>query len=160
MKKIVVLAVICCFFLSGCVDIPAYLTSQQATPVLKDHGKVTLLVGEKKLLVEVVTSTESLAQGLSDRDSIGSDGMLFILPERQIATFWMKDMKFGLDFVWIDNTTVVDLTENVPPPAAETPLRQLPIYSPKQPVTAVLEVPIGSIAQHQFALGDTIRFEP
>ena len=97
------------------------------------------------LLVEVRDTPEEISQGLSGRASLApADGMLFSLPVRQQPSFWMKDMKFGLDLIWIDNGKIVEVTRGVPPPVAGTPDALLPTYQPTRPVTAVLEVVSGT----------------
>lgn len=121
-----------------------------------DREKRSLLLAGKPLSVEVVTSAASIELGLSGRSSIGSDGMLFILPLRQTPSFWMKEMQFDLDMVWIDGTKVVGVTRNVPAPDARTPLSELPLYRPPTPVTAVLELPAGVAEQLAIESGDTV----
>ncbi|HSW89603.1 MAG TPA: DUF192 domain-containing protein [Patescibacteria group bacterium] len=112
-------------------------------------------IGSNSLSVEVVSTSEQLSKGLGDRDKLDSDGMLFVLPQRQMATFWMKDMLFALDFVWIDSGRVVDLTVNVPaqPGIADQFLR---VYSPKSPVTHVLEMNAGEVAKRHIQVGDRV----
>ncbi len=112
-------------------------------------------VGAESLSVEVVDTPEKITKGLGYRDTLGSDGMLFVMPTRSIPTFWMKGMRFDLDFVWIDSNTVVDLSANV---LAEpkVPDAQLKIYSPKAPVTHVLELPSGDIEKKGIRIGDKV----
>lgn len=124
--------------------------------LLKDDAMQEITIGSTKLLVEVVSTPEKIQQGLSGRASLGSDGMLFVLGVRRIPTFWMKEMQFALDFIWIDGTTVVDLTEQVPPPQQSRETSSLPLYSPSVPVTHVLEVPAGFIAEKQIVIGQEV----
>lgn len=113
----------------------------------------TLVVGDQKLHVELAQTPEQLTKGLGDRDHIGSEGMLFLLPGRQMATFWMKDMRFGLDFVWIAAGKVVDLTPNVPAELGVSDVN-LHVYSPHTPVDEVLELPLGDISRRHIQIGD------
>ena|SRR5476651_830019 len=138
----------CIFFLAGCIRQPSAL--QQ----LPDHSFTTLKLGSRQLKVEVVNTAASTEQGLSDRDQIGSDGMLFVFPQKSLQRFWMSKMKFDLDFIWLDDLKVVDLTKNVPHPQ-QSGDNNLPIYAPKAPVNQVLEVPAGSIDNWQLKIGDT-----
>ena len=110
-----------------------------------DHSFHWLQIGDHQLQVEVVTSQDSITQGLSGRAQLGSDGMLFILPRDSQPSFWMKEMKFDLDIIWLKNFMVVDMSPNVPHPAPTTPLNALPRYKPSVPVDMVLELPAGSI---------------
>jgi uncharacterized membrane protein (UPF0127 family) len=63
---------------------------------------------QKELLVEVVNTEASTAQGLSLRNELISntgqkiDGLLFIFPQKEIRQFWMKDMLFNIDICWLN----------------------------------------------------------
>ncbi|SRR5258708_31386521 len=116
----------------------------------------TVTIGSQALHVEVVRSTRELSKGLGERNTIGSDGMLFVLPVRIIPTFWMKDMRFGLDFVWIDGDRVVALTPNVPAEPGVSDI-SLKVYSPGVLSTHVLELPLGDIEKHQIHIGDPVQ---
>jgi len=116
----------------------------------------TILIDSHEFQVEARRTPEELAQGLSSRTEIGSDGMLFYLPQRQVASFWMKDMLFSIDMVWIDDGKVIDISSNVPFPNPEIPLNQLPTYSPKQPVTHVLELNAGEAEQFDIKIGSSV----
>lgn len=117
---------------------------RSSSQTFQDHQLVRLQIGGQTLKVEVVNSPQSITQGLSGRDQVGSDGMLFIFPQAKQASFWMKEMKFDLDVVWLADSQVVAVTKDVPHPAAETPLTELPTYSPPKAVEMVLEVPSGT----------------
>lgn len=73
---------------------------------------------QKTHQVEVVNTVQTRKQGLSGRSSLGADGMLFVFAQPAQHQFWMKDMKFPLDFVWINQGQVVDLAQNIPAPTS------------------------------------------
>ena len=79
--------------------------------------------------------------------------MLFIFADKQVRQFWMKDMHFPLDMIWIDGDTIVDISENVPPPGAgEEPV----IVYPKAPVDKVLEVNAGEVEKYGLKSGQRV----
>ena len=79
--------------------------------------------------------------------------MLFMYEEPGLHEFWMKDMKFGLDFVWIDSERkVVGVTENVSPESYPEKL------NPPLPVNYILEVPAGSVKKFDIKTGDQVAF--
>lgn len=121
-----------------------------------DRERRVVTVGEHALEVEVVASAESTAQGLSGREAIGADGMLFVFPEKGIRHFWMPDMQFDIDIVWIDDTTVVGVTENVPKPLENQ--KNLPTYSSSVPVNRVLELPSGKAKELSIVSGTTVSY--
>lgn len=115
-----------------------------------------LTIGERQVCVEIAESAEAIGRGLSWRDSLGENqGMLFIFQNSGHYAFWMKDMRFPLDFIWIADGSVVDLTENVPIPVGEP----LPMYRPRAPVNWVLEVNAGFAARNKIVIGDRVTLE-
>ena len=80
----------------------------------------------------------------------------------------MKGMRFGLDMVWIDcgerkdaeegmrnGCVVIDVTEDVL--VEEDPDKPVNFYSPKMPVTHVLEVPEGWVEENEVKVGDVVK---
>ncbi|MBP7875463.1 prolipoprotein diacylglyceryl transferase [Candidatus Woesebacteria bacterium] len=124
-----------------------------------DRSIVTLLIGGQPLRAEVVNSPASITRGLSGRSQIGTDAMLFVLPKREIAVFWMKEMQFDLDLVWIDDGAIVKISENVPAPDRSLPNVDLPKYSSTVPVTHVIEVPAGVAQQRKWQVGQFISIQ-
>ncbi len=124
----------------------------------KDQTKGTeqIQISSQTLSVEVAKSIPEITLGLGQRDVLGSDGMLFVMPVRVIPTFWMKDMQFDLDFVWIDTDKVIDLTENVSAQRGE-PDYKLKMYSPRAPATHVLELNAGEIKKRGIQVGQTVQ---
>ncbi len=117
-------------------------------------GKYAITNGYTIRLEIAVTAAEK-EKGLGDRDTLPADsGMLFVYPTKNQYGFWMKGMRFPLDFIWIDGATVVDLSENIPPPNGGRPAE----LAPKFPVDKVLEVNAGLIRQLGISVGDTVRF--
>lgn len=95
------------------------------------------------------TPTERML-GLGNWDSIGSDeGILFIHPIRGFHTYWMKDVEFPIDVIWLDTNTIVGLTDNLQP--EEPPVT---LYTPPVPANRVLEVQAGFIAKNNLLIGD------
>src|SRR3989344_7098066 len=108
--------------------------------IKSDIGKTkSLTVGSASIKVEIADTDAKRSHGLSDRQSLSENtGMLFIFPQSGIYPFWMKDMHFPLDFIWISQKKVVDVAENVPNP--KNPGDHLPLYSSREPIDMVLEV--------------------
>ena len=85
--------------------------------------------------------------------------MLFIHDDEKRYTFWMKDMRFALDMLWIDaGCTVADISAEVPPPEPGQSDRSLPLISPETPVLHVLEINSGTAAGLGIAIGDAVKF--
>lgn len=66
---------------------------------------------------EMVSTKEDMARGLSGRSGIDPDtAMLFKFEQAGQHCMWMKDMKFAIDMVWLDEShKVVSIERNVSP---------------------------------------------
>jgi hypothetical protein len=145
---------------SGCQANPRVAftppTSCQELVKKPDASQQELLVNGSPQTVEIVNTPGSIQQGLSGRSSIASDGMLFVMPKPDLYSFWMKDMQFNLDLIWIANCQVVAITSDVPKPEPGMPLETLPTYLPPVPVDMVLEVPSDVSGKHTWQVGDVL----
>ncbi|MDP3965468.1 MAG: DUF192 domain-containing protein [bacterium] len=116
----------------------------------------SVTIGQTVIAVELATTTEAVQKGLSGRASLGSQsGMLFIFSKPDIYRFWMPDMHFPLDIIWVNDGTVVDISENV---SNEFDPRAPRFYAPSKPVRYVLEVNAGFAADKNIQIGDPVVF--
>ena len=120
----------------------------------------TVSVGGSDFVVEIAFTTEDRTRGLSGRDSLADGaGMLFVFDGGAASAFWMREMRFNLDFVWIgDGCEVVDIHADVPAPAAGTALGDLPLYSSDPPARYNLEINAGATAARGIEIGDAVTF--
>jgi len=116
----------------------------------------------KNILVraEVAKTPEQKELGLSFRNSLNKNsGMLFIFNPYQKPFFWMKDMNFPLDIIWIKDDKIIDISRNLPTPKPGTQINQLTKYSPSDLVNYVLEVNAGFTDQNKIKTGDTVSIK-
>ncbi len=98
------------------------------------------IVNGKVLSLEIADSPEERRVGLMFRDPLPENhGMLFIFGREQAYSFWMMDMRFSLDIIWIDSNGIVVHIENNVPPCS----RACPSYQPNVSALYVLEVNAG-----------------
>lgn len=130
----------------------AFLGMYYATHPLSAKIKIRSAV----FTVDVAATESQKELGLGGRASMPETrGMIFPYDHKEQFEFWMRGMQFPLDFVWIDGKTVVDITENVPPPVGnERPI----IVKPKSPVDKILEIKAGLIQKYGIKIGDTVDF--
>ena len=104
---------------------------------------------------EVANSIEKRRLGLMFRENLAEDqGMLFVYPEESPHSFWMKNMHFPLDMIWIGHDKkIVDITENVQPCGGECGH-----ISASKKAQYVLEVKSGFTKRHEIKIGDRLRF--
>lgn len=96
------------------------------------------------ILVRLVDTDKTRELGLSYFSQLPEkQGMLFSFPQGDTYGFWMKDMNFPIDIVWIDeNLKIIDRTINVLPSTFPN------IFTPKAPVKYVLEIPANTADQY------------
>ena len=86
--------------------------------------------------------------------------MLFVYDDDGRRSFWMPEMHFPLDMVWIkSDCTVAGVTADVPHPLPETPRSELPRYPSAGAVRFVLEINAGQAARHAIMPGAGVRFD-
>ena len=109
-------------------------------------------IGDATLKVEVADTNALQHKGLSGRKQLGeNNGMLFLFEKPGRYGFWMKEMKFAIDIIWIDtNKSVTEITTNVDPKTFPK------IFYPKEVVQYVIETQAGWAKVHEIQLGDKI----
>ncbi len=107
--------------------------------------------------VEVVSKSEDTSRGLMYRDRLGKDkGMLFVFNQDSRYRFWMKNMKFSLDILWIDQQgTIVSIALDVPACAVDP----CPGYTPEKEARYVLELNSGYTKAHHWKVGDKLELK-
>lgn len=119
-----------------------------------------VLINDTKIKIEIADTQGKRSKGLGGRESLASSsGMLFIFPKQDLYSFWMKGLKFPLDFIWIKGDKVVDITDNVPPPSDGQKDEELPIYQSKEAIDKLLEVNGGFVARSNIKIGDSIEIK-
>jgi uncharacterized membrane protein (UPF0127 family) len=118
-------------------------------------------IGQATYRVDLAVSEMERAQGLSGRPDLGVDaGMLFVYESDAPRTFWMPDMHFPLDMVWIkSDCTVSGVSSDVPNPPPATPRNELLRYPSTEPVRFVLEINAGQAAAQGVTAGTRVEFD-
>lgn len=99
-------------------------------------------------------SEEDKVRGLSIFEKIGeNEGMIFIYENPGVYGFWMKNMKFSIDIIWIDeNKKIIDITKSISPETFPK------VFRPRGKVKYVLEVSAGFIDKNQIKEGNYAEF--
>jgi hypothetical protein len=110
-------------------------------------------VSGQTILLEVATTAAAQQQGLSGRNSLASDsGMLFVFNKTASECFWMKDMRFSLDMVFINETKqIVKVQRGVTP-------QTYPAQFCASNVRYVIEINAGQAAKLGLHTGQTLHF--
>jgi len=102
-----------------------------------------LKIGDQRFQVDTAVSAEERAKGLMYRTEMADNyGMLFVYPQPNHVSFWMKNTYVSLDILFFDDEgKLISFYRNVPP--CERP--PCTIYSSKEAVSYVLELKGGSV---------------
>ena len=106
----------------------------------------------EKVRVDIADTSPLREQGLSGRAPLAPrTGMLFVFPQDGHYAFWMKDMRFSIDIVWLaSDGSVVGFFENVAPESYPKS------YAPQGDARYVVELPGGYVHTHGVKVGDRI----
>jgi uncharacterized membrane protein (UPF0127 family) len=115
-------------------------------PSVDGQGTVVVRAGEGTFFALVADTAALRAQGLAGREALPKGwGMWFDLGSRGQTKFWMKEMRFPIDIIWVDETfEVVHVTHKAMTPLVWASDAELPRYdSGGKPVRYVLEIGAG-----------------
>lgn len=105
--------------------------------------------GGVSLRIDVASTSEAQAKGLSGRARIPGDyGMFFVFQKDGMYGFWMKDMLVPIDIFWLDDKgQVISITEEVATSSYPN------VFYPSAPARYVLETAAGFARTHTIATG-------
>lgn len=113
-----------------------------------------LVLNGHRVRVEVVSAGEDVTRGLGGRDALPPDaGMLFELGIGKHA-FWMKDMRFPIDILWIRDHRVVEIAANMPPPKTSWEIPAT--HVPQVESDSVLEINAGMAKEWGIEVGTRV----
>ena len=134
--------------LSGKANAPRHEDSLEKNNCLKinsDRGCTYLL--------EIADSNSERIKGLSGKDSLADGtGMLFVFEHPDEQCFWMKEMNFSIDMLWLDSDRkIIKIEENVAPDT-------YPSSYCAENTSYVLELNAGEASKQGMRLGQQLSF--
>jgi uncharacterized membrane protein (UPF0127 family) len=106
--------------------------------------------------VEIAATPAEQEHGLMDRTSMPADhGMLFVFPDSQPRTFWMKNTLIPLDILFFDAARHLVTIQADAQPCKADPCK---LYPSDTSARYVLELNAGTAARLGARKGDVIRF--
>jgi uncharacterized membrane protein (UPF0127 family) len=89
-RFVLALLVAACLFPAGCEESPAGISV------------VKMRIGKQTYNLEVARTETQQEKGLMKRDSMPDDhGMIFVFPDEEMRSFWMKNTRFPLDILFV-----------------------------------------------------------
>lgn len=113
-----------------------------------------VMLGGQTFRVELATTPAEYAHGLMERTSMPADhGMLFVFPDSQPRTFWMKNTLIPLDILFFDaHRKLVAIQADAQPCTADP----CTLYPSGAPARYVLELNAGTAAKLGLQMGAAI----
>ena len=122
------------------------------------YQQVNVTVNGLVLVTDISVTNEQRTKGLSEKDDLAeNEAMLFVFGSEAKHTFWMKDMKFPIDIIWIDSDkTIVHIEHNLQPCASGV---LCTTYKPTDDSLYVLETVGGFAEKYGIVKGTRVEFE-
>ena len=106
---------------------------------------------------EIASTQEELSKGLMFRESLDENsGMLFIFPENEIHSFWMKSTLIPLDIIWINSNKEIVFIKKNAQPCLENSCES---FTSDEKALYVLEANSGTADKIGLEVGDKINFK-
>lgn len=118
----------------------------------------TATVNNQTFKLYMADSDNERMIGLSEKTSMPQDyGMLFEFEKADYYPFWMKNMKFPIDIIFIKDNKIVTIYQNLQPPASTED--SLPILKPESEADKVLEINAGLSQKYNLKKGDEVQIK-
>lgn len=116
----------------------------------------TVKIEDTEIRAEIADTFTERAKGLMFRKTLSEEeGMLFVFNNEDYHGFWMMNMSFPIDIIWInEEKEVVDIVKNVP-----SCRFSCTSYKPKGKAMYVLEVSANFTERHDIGIGTILEFE-
>jgi len=113
-----------------------------------------ILADQLFIEAEIADSSMERSLGLSGRESLDRNrGMFFVLKRNTRPGFWMKDMNFDIDIIWIAGNEIAGIEHSI------DHNNQTRFYYPPKPVNYVLEINAGIAKEADLKIGDRVQFQ-
>lgn len=130
-------------------------------PTQNCPGKDIIYIDESALRATYACDSAEQIKGLSNVSKetfkMHADAMVFVFNEERTQHFWMKDMQFDLDIVWVKSGEVVKIQENIPHTKERDKIARM--SSVPHEVDVVLELEAGAVERFGIEVGDRVDWQ-
>jgi uncharacterized membrane protein (UPF0127 family) len=121
---------------------------------LKQSPSKILRINNQSYHLAVAKTVTTQEKGLGSRTSMPiNQGMLFVFTDEAIRCFWMKDMRFSLDMVWLSaDKKVVYIQSDV------SPTTYPESFCPPELAEYVIELNAGQASASNIHISQTLSF--
>ncbi len=117
-------------------------------------GLFILNINNKTIELEVADTDDKREKGLSNHESLKKDtGMLFVFDKPDKYGFWMENMKFSIDILWLnEQKEIIYVAENVSPDSYPD------VFFPPEDSLYALEFNAGFVDENNIEVGNVLNF--
>jgi uncharacterized membrane protein (UPF0127 family) len=118
------------------------------------YDRKEMLIGGEKIKLDVADDKCKIELGLSGTKSLENNrGMVFIPEKEGNYGFWMKEMNFTIDIVWVDsNFNIVGIEKSLKPDTYPN------VFGEKYLSKYILELSFGFCDKNNVVVGNKIYF--
>ena len=115
--------------------------------------EASVTINGKTIEIEIADEPDERSRGLMFRESLTKDtGMLFLFDKEGFYSFWMMNVNFNLDIIWINsNGNVVHIERDLP-----SCFMSCPTYAPRESARYVLELNSGVANELDLLVGSFV----
>lgn len=109
-----------------------------------------------EIFVKIADNDSEMEKGLKFQEELlENEGMLFIFPDEDLRSFWMKDTLISLDMIFLDsNQNIVSIKENAEP----CNVNPCSLYNSKEKSQYIIEVNAGFCAKYNINKETQVEF--
>jgi len=112
---------------------------------------------DKCFYVEIAKNNKERLRGLMYRQTLPKNkGMLFIFEEEDFYPFWMKNVSFPLDIIWLNTDKEAVFISKNTPPCKKEPCQ---VIEPGEKARYVLEINAGMSDKMGLSVGDKLSLK-
>lgn len=117
-------------------------------------GLYILNINNKTIELEIADTDDKREKGLSNHESLKKDtGMLFVFDKPDKYGFWMENMKFSIDILWLNaQKEIIYIAENVSPDSYPD------VFFPPEDSLYALEFNAGFVDENNIEVGNVLNF--
>jgi uncharacterized protein len=122
------------------------------------YKKINVTVNGVPLVADVAITSEQRSKGLAVKDTLAeNESMLFVFSKANNYPFWMKNMKFPIDIIWLGTDRyVIHIEHSLEPCESDA----CPLYTPDDKAQYVLETVAGFAKKYNVTENTVVEFDP
>jgi len=127
-------------------------------PSNNGYRQVSIAVNGVELVTDIAETNDQRTVGLAVKDTLNeNEAMLFVFSTEWTHSFWMKNMKFPIDIIWLDaHKEVVHIEHSLEPCLPDSTCQT---YEPNVDSLYVLETVAGFAQKYNVTEGTRVEFD-